>query len=199
MNLQLLPMFTQKRNKRNTLDYSTLLLQTDSKPPQEALLYSASKRRLLADSEQSHTPVKIQRYTFTSDGKKVIINDMTTLSVPDKMEYSFQYDEGATQSSIKKASIKDVVESFDEYDYVTVHAKAVSVGQTITIGTKHLQLAQATFVDETGSIGVDLWEQHIPQVTPGKVYNISFTQVREWNGKKKVINDSQLCHHRIRQ
>ena len=78
-----------KRNKKNTIDYSTLLLQTKDEPAQEALMYSKHKRPLLVDSEKCRTPVKIQRFTYTSDGEKIIINDMTKISVPGQSEYSF--------------------------------------------------------------------------------------------------------------
>ena len=64
---QLLPV---KRNKKNTIDYSTLLLQTKDEAAQEAFLYSRHKRPLLVDSEKCRTPVKIQRFTYTSDGEK---------------------------------------------------------------------------------------------------------------------------------
>ena len=42
-----------KRNWRNTLDYSTLVLQTEESNV-EALLYSKTKRQLLMSSENSH-------------------------------------------------------------------------------------------------------------------------------------------------
>ena len=68
-----------KRNKKDTLYYSTLLLQTSENECQDALLYSKQKHKLLSDSQKSHTPVKIQRFTHTSDGKKLIINDITKI------------------------------------------------------------------------------------------------------------------------
>lgn len=82
-----------QRNKRNTMDYAKLLLQTSNDTSQEALLYSRAKRRILENSETSRTPIKIQRFTFTDDAKKIIINDMTKLSVPDQSEYCFQFKE----------------------------------------------------------------------------------------------------------
>lgn len=48
-----------KRNKKNTIDYSTLLLQTKDGEQQEALLYSKHKRPLSVDSEKCRTPAKI--------------------------------------------------------------------------------------------------------------------------------------------
>ena len=81
-----------KRNRRNTLDYSTLVLQTEESNV-EALLYSKTKRQLLMSSENSHTPLKIQKYTRSADGQKVIINDTTRISTPDQTEYDFQFKE----------------------------------------------------------------------------------------------------------
>ena len=89
-----------KRNKKDTLHYSTLLLQTSQNGCQEALLYSKQKHKLLSDSQKSDTPVKIKRFTHTSDGKKVIISDITnTVSVPDQTECSFQYSEETVTTS----------------------------------------------------------------------------------------------------
>ena len=80
-----------KRNKKNTMDYSTLVLQTEHKKL-DALLYSNNKRQFLVDNEQSHTPLKIQKITKSAVGDKVIINDMTKLSSPDLTECTFQFD-----------------------------------------------------------------------------------------------------------
>ena len=89
-----------KRNKKDTLHYSTLLLQTSQNGCQEALLYSKQKHKLLSDSQKSDTPVKIKRFTHTSHGKKVIISDITnTVSVPDQTECSFQYSEETVTTS----------------------------------------------------------------------------------------------------
>ena len=41
-----------KRNKKNTMDYSTLLLQTSDNPSQKAPLYSKNKRPLLLESKK---------------------------------------------------------------------------------------------------------------------------------------------------
>ena len=174
-----------RRNKKNTLDYSTLVLQSESKPAQEALLYSKNKRPLLSDSEHSHTPVKIQRYTHTTDGEKMIINDMTMISVPDQTEYSFQFKE-TTGPSSEPTPVEDILQSCNEWDCVTLCAKAIHVGETVVVSGKKLRLAESTFADTTGSIAVDLWEQHIPMVESGKVYLMTSMQVRVWLGKKKL-------------
>ena len=51
--------------------------------------------------------------------------------------------------------------------------KVVRVGDISTDGAKQLKLAEATFADFTGTIVVDMWEQHIPMIENGKVYRIT--------------------------
>lgn len=58
------------QNKRKTMKYSTLTLQTESKDL-HALLYSPQKRPLLEDSLRTRTPVKIRRFTRTADQAKL--------------------------------------------------------------------------------------------------------------------------------
>ena len=53
---------------------------------------------------------------------------------------------------------------------VTLGSKVVRVGGISTVGAKQLKLAETTFADSTGSIVVDIWEQHIPMIENGKVY-----------------------------
>lgn len=175
-----------KRNKKNTIDYSTLLLQTKDEEPQEALLYSKHKRPLLVDSEKCRTPVKIQRFTYTSDGEKIIINDMTKISVPGQTEYSFQFKESVMPSRTQPVSIEDILSRTNEWENVTLSGKVVRVGEISTVGAKQLKLAETTFADSTGTIVVDIWEQHIPMIENGKVYRIAPVQVRSWAGKKKL-------------
>ena len=50
-----------KRNKRNTIDYTTLTLQTDATTTQPALCYSKTKRKLLHEHETKRAPIKISR------------------------------------------------------------------------------------------------------------------------------------------
>lgn len=175
-----------QRNKKNTVDYCTLLLQTKDNPSQGALLYSKrmQKRPLLVDSEKCRTPVKIQRFTHTSDGEKVIINDMTQISVPSQTEYCFQFKESISRT--QHVSIGDILSRCNEWENVTLKGKVVRVGDTKIVGAKELKLAEVTFADSTGSIAVDVWEQHIPMIENGKVYRVTPVQVRSWGGKKKL-------------
>ena len=55
-------------------------------------------------------------------------------------------------------------------------------------GTKRLNLAQATFADNTGSILVDIWEDQIALVKLGNVYRLTKLQVRMWAGKTKLTS-----------
>ena len=66
-----------KRNKRNTIDYTTLTLQTDATTTQPALCYSKTKRKLLHEHETKRAPIKISHYTKSGDKTKIVINDKT--------------------------------------------------------------------------------------------------------------------------
>lgn len=73
-----------------------------------------------------------------------------------------------------------------EWDCVTLFAKAIHVGETVVVGGKKLRLVESTFADITGSVAVDLWEQHIPMIEIGNVYCMTSMQVRFWSGSKKL-------------
>ena len=147
-------------NKNCTVDFSTLLLQTKDNPVQEALLYSKHKRPLFADSEKCRTPLKIKQFTLTPDRQKLIINDMTKISVPGPNEYSFQFEEFVPQES-QPLSIEDILNGSDEWDNITFRSKVVY-------------------------LPVDLWEEHNPMIEKGKIYRITPIQVRSWAGKKML-------------
>ena len=78
-----------KRNRRNFLDYPSTTLQTAS-GNREVLLYSPPKRSHLLESEKSRRPIKVSCLTSTSDRKKLIINDMTKVSFPDREDICLQ-------------------------------------------------------------------------------------------------------------
>ena len=116
-------------NKRKTMKYSTLTLQTESKDL-HALLYSPQKRPLLEDSQRTRTPVKIRRFTRTVDQAKLIINDMTDISQPSPTEYCFQY--------------ADILQNSSEGDSVSVKGKSTNIGEvsTVRIGKQSLRMAE---------------------------------------------------------
>ena len=66
-----------KRNKKNTIDYTTLTLQISDNPKQPALCYSKNKTKILEEKETTRSPVKITHYTTSTDKTKIIINDKT--------------------------------------------------------------------------------------------------------------------------
>jgi hypothetical protein len=83
---------------------------------EDVLCFSKAKHRLLIKSETSHTPVKINRFTKTDDGSKLIINNMTSVSVADQAEYSFQYTERAETIT----EVKTILEDEDAYNMVNI-------------------------------------------------------------------------------
>ena len=175
-----------RRNKRNTMDYSTMVLQTSSDTQLPALIYSKTKRKLLVDSERSRTPVKLQRFTYTSDGSKVIVNDMTKISSPQPTEYSFQFEEVGSNDEEQRMAVREIIDNSNEGDLMSIRGKIVGVAEPTVTKSRGLKVANALFADETGKTELDLWEGHISAVEVGCAYTISHVQARRWLGKKKV-------------
>ncbi|CAB4000908.1 Hypothetical predicted protein [Paramuricea clavata] len=169
----------KKRNKKDTLDYLTLTLQTED-TYQDVLCYSMAKRPLLMTSMTSRTPIKVDHFAKTTDGSKVIINDMTSVAVPNQTEYSFQY----TEQEDNITFISTVIQGHDPLDIVNVRGKVVKLLPETTAGRITKRLRKGAFVDRTGVILLHLWEQNIGEVEEGKVYTITSARVGIWNGHK---------------
>ena len=171
-----------KRNKRNTIDYCELTLQTE-KETQKAICFSKSKRR-----ETDRTPVKISNYTKTADGEgnmsKMVINDMTKVAVAESSEYCFQYKNFDNQPPV--VSLEDVVEVCSPMDVVTVLGKLLSKSNTEIVGKDSLKLAKAILSDGTTAVKLELWEHLIDKVEEGRAYTLTSVRVREWDGKRKL-------------
>ena len=177
-----------RRNRQNTMDYSTLTLQTSSGKNEQALLFSKPKRKLLQDHETSRIPIKIQKFTKTQDGKKLIINEMTQITVPRPDEYSFQFENLPSSTPVVSlSSIKNLADGTE----VIVKGKVHSIGEPYMTGAKQLQVCEVLLGDETGVAKCDLWESYIPKFQVGHCYSISPVQVRSWLGNKKI---STLVH-----
>lgn len=170
-----------KRNKKNTLDYWTLSLQT-SENTKEALLYSKNKRPLLSENQTRRTPIKIQKFTYTEDNK-IVINDMTSISKPLPTEYAFQFDSNALGHHYPKRTVQEIANTND-WELISFSGKVLKKNQPTTVG--ELRVADTTVADSTGTLTVSLWERAIEMVETSKVYNFGPIQVRSWNGIKKL-------------
>ena len=174
-----------KRNRQNTVDYLTLTLQTDTSDYKEAVCFSKSKRALLLERQDSHTPVKITSYTNSKDAKKIIINDMTRISEADRLVYSFQYNALVDSTPLK--CIEYILQDCKPMDMVSVKGKVVWLNESTMVGQKKLRLAKARLSDSSKhSITIELWEEHIAQVAVGKIFKFEKVRVRFWNSKMTI-------------
>ena len=171
-----------KRNKRDTLDYSTFKLQLGEKFMQEALCYSPSKRAILAEKEASRIPVKITRYTKTPDLTKVVVNDITQITAPNSFECSFQFAQDLSQ---QKVTTLDNLHKGPE-DNITVKCKVLKLGPTKVVGQAKYHVLNATIADATSQIVLDVWNDIIPKLQENKVYTFTHLSVRYWNGIRKL-------------
>lgn len=175
-----------KRNKKDTLHYLTLSLQTKD-TYEDVLCYSIAKRPLLMTSMTSRTPIKVDRFAKTTDGTKLIINDMTSVVIPNQTEYSFQY----IEQDDNMTYISTVIQEHDPLDIVNVRGKVVKLLPETTAGRMTKRLRKGAFVDGTGVILLQLWEENIAEVEEGKVYTITRARVGIWNGQKYLGTTKQ--------
>lgn len=145
---------------------------------------------------------------FTEKREKIVVNDMTFLSVQQPSEYPFQYLKIRTAKE-EPLSVPEVLNSKNEWHKVAVRGKITNVTEPTKIGKNQLNLATATVVDQTATMPIDLWENHIHSVIEGNSYQMSSLQVRTWAGRKKLsttvktqikeINDEKIDQIEISQ
>ena len=154
-----------KRNRCNTFDYSTVSLQTSNEIKQEAFLYSSHKRSLFKESEKCHTPIKLQKYAYTEDKKKIIINDVTHVSVPKLSEYVFQFINTAA-CRYERVTVSEAIVTCEKWDEVEMVGKIIDLGSPHTIQRKGqnmpttIDVCEAVLADTTGSIHLDVWDKY---------------------------------------
>ena len=161
-----------RRNRGNTLDYCTFLLQTATKNV-EALLYSPHKRPLLLQSQERHAPIKLTYFTYTQAKDKIIVNDMTNISTPQQSEYSFKH-QIPTEPQAPNTKVLDVLNTSKEWEVVTVQGKIFGLKDQRIVGSprKKLTLVEAFLDDGSGRIPIDIWESHIENVKTGRYCNV---------------------------
>ena len=176
-----------KRNKRNTIDYTTLTLQTDATTTQPALCYSKKKRKLLHEHETKRAPIKISRYTKSGDKTKIVINDKTLLAKPDDMDYTFQYYDDADEPVTPLSDL--LKDDASKEDNITVCAKVVKVSDpknVVTQQSRGNKVSEVTLLDTTGTMTLDLWNEQIAQVQIDCVYRFTSLSTSYWNDSKKL-------------
>ena len=147
-----------KRNKRDTVDYSTFTLQVAENKAHKALCYSTSKRAILAEKETPRTPVKLMRYAKTSDKEKLVVNDITHITVPNTLECNFQFWGSLNdQSNVTLDQLDQAPE-----DKLTVVCKVLKRDDTKTVEQGKYNVANATVADSTAKIILDVWNDRIP-------------------------------------
>ena len=107
------------------------------------------------------TPVKLQRFTYTSNGSKVIIHDMTKISSPQPTEYSYQFVEVGNNDEEQRMAVREITDNSNEGDLMSIYGTIVGVAEPAATKSRGLKVANALLADETGNIELDLWKGHI--------------------------------------
>ena len=175
-----------KRNKRNTVDYFEIALQTENCDNLKTLCYEKSKRALFQAREESKTPVKLTNFTTSQKGDAVFVNSMTCVTQPQQGEYSFQYKAINHSSQVEFVSLKQVKDNCVPMEVVSVKAKVLRKRPEKIVGKNNFRLAEAVIADGATTLQLDIWEDKIPLIEEGKVYSFNGLRVREWRKELKL-------------
>ena len=154
-------------------------------------MYSSHKRTLFEESEKCRTPIKLQKYTYTDDKKKIIINDMTRVSVPKPSEYAFQFTNSAA-CRYERVTVSEAIATCEEWDEVEMVGKIINLGSPHTVQRRGqnvsntIDVCEAVLADTTGFIRLDVWDTNIRQLRLGHIYCLSPVGIRLWSGQKKI-------------
>ena len=101
---------------------------------------------ILAEKEPSRKPVKITRYTKTANLTKLVVNDITQITLPNSFECPLQFSQELTQQELT------TVEKLHEgpEDNIMV-CKVLKLGETKVVGQAKYHVLNATIADATVS------------------------------------------------
>ena len=162
--------------------YFTAELQTSANHVVRALLFSPKKRTLFSKHQNEKSPVKISKFKIsTREGSDIIINNNTAMS-PAKVSFSRQEICASTLSTI--SSLQNV--SLEQMVNLHSHVWQLSRVKMISSAGRSLKKREGVLIDETNSIKVILWENHVDKLEEGRTYNLRNLQLKESHGDKYV-------------
>ena len=102
---------------------------------------------ILAEKEPSRKPVKITRYTKTANLTKLVVNDITQITLPNSFECPLQFSQELTQQELT------TVEKLHEgpEDNIMMVCKVLKLGETKVVGQAKYHVLDATIADATVS------------------------------------------------
>ena len=95
---------------------------------------------ILAEKEPSRKPVKITRYTKTANLTKLVVNDITQITLPNSFECPLQFSQELTQQELT------TVEKLHEgpEDNIMMVCKVLKLGETKVVGQAKYHVLDAT-------------------------------------------------------
>ena len=125
-----------KRNRRNTVDYFQINLQTENCDKLKTVCYKKLKRPLFQAREETKTPVKLTNFTMSTTRDAVFVNSMTHVTQPQQGEYSFQYKSTDQLMQLNFLPLKHITDScaaMDIRDFKMWYDEAVVRRQIVKI------------------------------------------------------------------
>ena len=101
---------------------------------------------ILAEKKPSTTPVKITRYTKTANRTKLVVNDITQITLPNSFECPFQFSQELSQQEL--ITLDKIHEG--PKDNITV-CQVLKLGETKVVGQAKYHVLDATIANATVS------------------------------------------------
>ena len=176
-----------KESKSNKREWYDMTLQTEDQKLR-AVCFSKAKRKLLESSQETLTPVKISNYLlapnlWNKEQSDIKINEMTTLQIAQSEEYHFQYQQDTTQNIL---TLSDVQKQVQPGGIIPcIQGKITKSDEIDLVGKNNsMKMMKAAVTDTTHVMTILLWQENIPEVETGGIYQISNVRVRIQDGMK---------------
>lgn len=151
------------------------------------MCFSPEKHPTFKCKYESSSPIKLTKFQLKKKNEKtseqeLLINKRTKLQDPSDKESEFDYRPINTgEKQTKDTTAEDILDG-EPNTYVNICGRITFTGETKTlnINSKSLQMQEAVFTDNTGSVCTVLWENDIHKVTSQHCYDIKNISVREY-------------------
>jgi len=173
------------KTSKNNNQYFDLKIQTSTNI-YRTVCFSPEKHPTFKRKYESSSPIKLTKFQLKNNDKtseqELVINKRTKLQDPSDKESEFDYQPLNTEQKQSKDTTAEEILDGEPNTYVNICGRISFTGETKTlnVNSKSLQMQEALFTDDTGSIRTVLWENDIHKVTSKHCYDIKNISVREY-------------------
>lgn len=167
------------------------------------MCFSPEKHPTFKRKYESSSPIKLTKFQLKKNEKtseqELLINKRTKLQDPSDKESEFDYRPINTEEKQTKDTTAEDILDGEPNTYVNICGRITFTGETKTlnINSKSLQMQEAVFTDNTGSVRTVLWENDIHKVTSQHCYDIKNISVREYQDSNCLTFNKHTTVHEV--